>query len=128
MEATVTERGSGWIAFAGVVLILSGFLDIVNGLWMLDHDEGAVNELLYSDNLTAWGWIYLIGGIIVVAAGFGVFGRAQWARWVGIIVASVSVIVNMLLVFAFPIASLILVFVGILVIHALAVYGEREFA
>jgi uncharacterized membrane protein HdeD (DUF308 family) len=128
MDTSVRERGSGWIAFAGVVLILSGLLNIVNGLWALDHDNAPINDLLYENDLTTWGWVWLIVGIIVFVAGFAVLARAQWARWVGIIVASVSVVANMLTVFAYPISSLILVFVGLLVIHALSVYGERELA
>jgi hypothetical protein len=124
---SLEERGSGWVGFAGVMLIISGALDIVSGLWALDH-KGTIAELLYEHKLETWGWIYIIGGIIVVLAGCAVFGRAQWARWVGVLAASVSIIVNMTWVFAYPIQSLILVGVGAMVLYALLVYGGRDTA
>jgi hypothetical protein len=124
---SMEERASGWVAFAGVMLIISGALDIVSGLWALDH-KGTVTDLLYENKLETWGWIYVIGGIVVVLAGFAVFGRAQWARWVGVLVAAVSIIVNMTWVFAYPIQSLILVMVGAMVLYALIVYGGRDTA
>lgn len=123
----MTKKGDGWIGFAGITLVIVGMLDVINGLWALDR-EGDIPELFYESNLETWGWIYLIGGIIVVLAGFAVLNRAQWARVVGIIVATISVVVNMLWVFAFPIQSLILAFIGILVIYALTVYGGNESA
>jgi hypothetical protein len=123
----MTKKGDGWIGFAGITLVIVGLLDVINGLWALDH-KGTVSELLYETNLETWGWIYLIGGIIVVCAGFAVLNRSQWARVVGIAVAMVSVVVNMLWVFAFPIQSLILGFIGVLVIYALTVYGGKETA
>ncbi|MFO7591894.1 MAG: hypothetical protein R6X23_13555 [Acidimicrobiia bacterium] len=121
----MTKKGDGWIGFAGITLVIVGMLDVINGLWALDR-EGEIPELFYESNLETWGWIYLIGGIIVVLAGFAVLNRAQWARVVGIIVATISVVVNMLWVFAFPIQALILAFIGILVIYALTVYGGKE--
>ena len=129
MTSSLEERGSGWIAFAGIMLIITGALSIVNGLWALDHKDSAgavASQLLYENKLETWGWIYLIGGIVVILAGVAVFGRAQWARWVGVIVASVSIIVNMTWVFAYPIQSLILVGVGAMVLYALIVYGGRD--
>jgi uncharacterized membrane protein HdeD (DUF308 family) len=129
--STYAEKGSGWIGFAGVMLVIAGALNIVNGLWVLDHkDIGGeqVAELLYETNLETWGWIYLIVGIIVLIAGFAVLNRAQWARWVGVITASISIIVSMAWVFAFPIQALIVIFLQTLVVYALVVYGGRETA
>ena len=125
---TLEERGSGWIAFAGVMLIIVGALEIVNGLWALDHHNDApnVSELLYENKLETWGWIMLIWGIVVVVAGFLVFSRNQFGRWIGIIAASIAMIVNMTWIFAFPLAALAVVFLAALVLYALIVYGGRE--
>jgi hypothetical protein len=125
MATSIEERGSGWLAFAGVMLIISGALSVVNGLWALDRG-GTVVDALYNHNLETWGWIYLIGGAIVILAGFSVFGRAQWARWVGVLVASISLIGSMFWVFQFSVQSLIVIFIDTLVIYALVVYGGRE--
>jgi hypothetical protein len=127
MASSLEERGSGWIAFAGIMLILVGALDIVNGLWALDHKDTAPNvqELMYA-NLETWGWIMLIWGIVVVIAGFLVFSRSQFGRWIGILAASIAMIVNMTWIVAYPLASLAVVFLAALVLYALIVYGGRE--
>ena len=127
MATAPRERtGTGWLTYAGVMLIVAGFLDIINGLWALDRSDTRSNLLLYADKLGGWGWFYLILGIVLVLAGIGVFYAAQWARWTGIIVASVAVVANALWVFVFPVQSLILIFLATLVIYALVVYGEPE--
>ncbi len=129
MASTMEERGSGWIGFAGIMLIIVGVLDIVNGLNALDHKDtvGAqvASQLMYA-NVETWGWIMLIWGILVLLAGFLVFGRSQFGRWIGIIAASIAMIVNMTWIFAFPLAALVEVFLAALVLYALIVYGGRD--
>jgi hypothetical protein len=120
------KEGTGWLAFSGVMLIIVGLLDVVDGLWALDRADTKINGLLYADKLGGWGWYYLILGIILVLAGIGVFYRSQIARWIGVIVASIAVVSNMLWVFVFPVTSLIVMFLATLVVYGLVVYGERE--
>jgi uncharacterized membrane protein len=127
-----TKAGTGWIVYSGVMLILAGLLNVVDGLWAIDHRNSAVigdetEELLfYSDSLEAWGWFYLTVGVILILAGAYVFSRAQWARWIGVFAASVSLVINMMWVFVFPIASLVLVLLSSMVIYGLTVYGDKE--
>jgi hypothetical protein len=120
------KEGTGWLAFSGVMLIIVGLLDVVDGLWALDRADTRDSNLLYADKLGGWGWFYLILGIIVVLAGIGVFYRAQWARWVGVIVATVAIVGNMLWVFYRPFTSLILILLASLVLYGLVAYGEPE--
>jgi hypothetical protein len=126
MTSATAKAGSGWIGFAGIMLILAGALDIVDGIWALGAQDTRFDAIFWDNNIEAWGWFYLILGIVLVFAGFAVFQRAQWAVWTGIIVAGIGAVTNMFWVFTFPIASLILVTVNILVIYALAVYGTEE--
>ncbi len=126
MAAPITKKGTGWIGFAGIVLIIAGFFDIISGLWALDNKDRAVNEILYESNLETWGWIYLIVGIVIVIAGFGVFQRAQWARWVGILAAMIGIVVEFFWMFATPGRSLVYIVIAGMVIYALTVYGDKE--
>src|SRR3954466_3293394 len=120
MASSLEERGYGWTAFAGTVLILVGGLDIINGLWALDHKNTSplASQLPYA-KLETWGWIMLIWGILVVIAGFLVFARSQFGRIIGILAASISIIVNMTWVFAYGEAALIPILLGVLVLYAL---------
>ncbi|HEX8803456.1 MAG TPA: hypothetical protein VF743_04665 [Acidimicrobiales bacterium] len=120
--------GTGWVTFAGVILILSGLLNLVDGLWALDVSDEAVSgaeELLWhSSSIETWGWIYTIAGAVLVLVGIGVLTRNPLARWVGVGAASVSMIINMMWVFVFPIAALIHVTLAALVIYGLTAYRD----
>ena len=130
MASSVEQRDEPWVVFAGMMLIITGILSAVNGLWAIDHknDEASgipAAQLLWA-NLEKWGWIMLVWGIIVIIAGFLVFGRSQLGRWIGIIASAIVIIVNMTWVFAFSWAALVEILLGTLVIFALVVYGGRE--
>ena len=118
----------GWIAFAGIVMILVGTFEAFEGLAALFKDEFFVvtnNGLLVSANYTAWGWLHLILGAVVVAAGCGVFTGKTWARAVGIILAMVSAVVNLAFLAAYPVWSVIVITLDVIVIYALAVHGRE---
>jgi len=128
METAQQQRsGTSWITFAGIMLIIVGLLDVVDGLWALDRaDTKLSSTLLYADKLGGWGWFYLILGIVLVLAGIGVFYGAQWARWTGVILASISIVANMLWVFFAPGVVIIHILLASLVVYGLVVYGESE--
>jgi hypothetical protein len=112
-----------WIGFAGFMVMLSGAVTIVQGLWALDHkDSGATKnvaaQLSYA-NLETWGWIMLIWGVIAFLAGIAVFAQKEWGRWIGIVASAVSIILAFFWVFAFPLAAFTIIFIDILVIYAL---------
>ena len=95
MSQDVSLRGGGAV-FAGTLLIIG------NVLWMLQGLAGIVKGTSYiqsanywiTTSATTWGWIHLVGGIVGLAAGFGAFSGAAWARWLGILIATISVFVN----------------------------------
>ena len=131
------RKGGGWIAFAGIVLILSGINTFINGIWALSASNQVEatfkDTLLFSDtNLDVWGWIYLIVGAIVALAGVALFGRAPWARVVGIIVASIGAISAFFWLFNpnFWVPALVSVTLNLLVLHALTrdYYVDEELA
>src|SRR5680860_577094 len=117
MATSSVRQGTGWLLFAGVMLVLAGLTGILDGLWAITQgDEQTViatsnnNVVLWDSDVTTWGWVYLIGGIIVFLAGFAVVGGAEWGRAVGIFVAALWIVVRIPWVFAFPIATLIGIF------------------
>ena len=88
---------SGWIAFAGWLLIIIGTINFFQGLIAIIRDKYYVltpNQIIVFD-LTTWGWITLIWGIVLGLAGLGLLSGAGWARWFGIIAGSINFIVQL---------------------------------
>jgi len=97
------------------------------GLVALFRDEYFLvgpRGLTVNVDYTAWGWAHLIGGIIVLAAGFGVASGQVWARTVGVIVAMLSIIANVGFMAAYPFWSLTMIALAVVIIMALTVHGS----
>jgi hypothetical protein len=121
------QRGAGWLLFASVILIMAGIMRIIDALWAFDTDEtDDLRVLLFKDDLNAYGWLWLVVGILLVAAGFAALAGAEWARWFGIVMAGVGAVTAMLWIYAFPIWSLVSILVSVMVIYALTMYGGHE--
>ncbi len=116
----------GWVAFAGVMLLLAGIFQIIDGLVALFDDGYYVvrpDGLVVNVDYTAWGWLHLLIGVVAVGAGFGLMSGRLWARTVAIAVAVVSAIVNFAFIGAYPVWAIILITIDVLVIYAVAAHG-----
>ena len=94
---TPTERTgwAGWAVFAGVMLVLVGAFQAIDGLVALFKDEIYVvrpNGLVVNVDYTAWGWVHLILGIVLIAAGAAIFSGRVWGRTLGVIAAIISAV------------------------------------
>ena len=92
-----SERWSGWISFAGLMIIIIGGLDFFEGLIAVIRGEYYAvtpNQIVVVD-LTACGWIMMIWGVLLVLAGFGLLSGATWARWFAIVVGSLNVVAQL---------------------------------
>jgi hypothetical protein len=120
------REGEGWLLFAAIVLMTAGVMRIFDALWAFDKDDELTTNLqviLWDDSLDAYGWIWLVVGVLLVVAGFGVLSGSETARWFGIFMAAISAISAFLWIYAFPIWSLVGVLISVGVIYALAAYG-----
>jgi ABC-type uncharacterized transport system permease subunit len=124
MSEEVSERGTGGAIFAGTLLIIASSLWILEGLAGIVRGTSYIESANYwiTTSASTWGWIHLVGGLIGLAAGFGIFSGAGWARWLGILIASVSVIVNFAFIPLAPFWALTLIFIDLWVIHSLFVH------
>jgi len=116
----------GWVFFAGIIMIMIGFFHAFEGLIGIFKDNYYLvtkSGLVISVSYTTWGWILLIFGVIVLLAGFGVMTGALWARIVGIIMAGISMIVNLAFFQALPLLALAIIAMDVVIIYALAVHG-----
>jgi hypothetical protein len=117
----------GWIAFAGIMMMILGALQAFYGLVAIVNDEWVLwgNGNAVVIDITAWGWVHLIIGIVVVLAGIGVLLGNVLARIVGIVVAAVSLIASFLALPLYPVWSLVVITLDVLVIWALVAHGSE---
>lgn len=115
---------TGLSLFAAALMMVAGVWQILAGIAALLQDTVYVStpEYLYAFDLTAWGWIHLLRGILVLLAGVGVVRGPTWARAVGIVLACLSLIANFLFIPHYPIWSLVIIALDVAVIWALATY------
>lgn len=122
---------SGWIAFAGILMILRGLSEAFLGITALVNKQylfitGNTHQLILTTAHTvAWGWVDIAVGLIVLAAGFSLLHGSNWARLVAIVFMGFSFLVNMAFLGVFPVWSVVAMAVDALVLYALVVYGEE---
>ena len=116
---------SGWalggISFAATMMILIGVFQVIAGLVAIFDDGFYVVTENYTFDLdaSAWGWIHLILGILLLVAGYGLFTGATWATIVAIALAVLTAIENFFFIPYYPFWSLLVIALCIWVIWAL---------
>jgi hypothetical protein len=113
----------GWIMFASIVMLIVGTLDFFEGLVAIVRKQYFVvtaNQVIVF-NMTTWGWITLIWGIVLILAGLALWSGASWARWFTIVVVSVNILgqLGWLGSTAYPLWTLVSIGLSIVVVFAL---------
>jgi hypothetical protein len=120
------DRGYGWVAFAGTLLLLVGSINVIEGIAAIGNANFFAHNTHYVfADLNTWGWIVLILGCCQVLVGCGVFVKNQFSRWTGVVVLAANCIAQLLMMPAYPFWSLTLIAMDILAIYGLIAYGKR---
>ena len=123
---------AGWVVgvtlFAATMMVVIGLFHVVQGLAALFRNEIYVvgAQYVFSFDLTAWGWIHLLAGVLLIAAGFAIMTGRVWARSVGIGFAVLSMIANFAFVPYYPVWSLLIIVIDVFVIWALCVFPRQD--
>jgi hypothetical protein len=126
----MSEERSGWAVgftfFAGFMMVMVGIFDMIEGLAaVFKKDFYAVTpNYVFHFNVSTWGWIHMLLGLIILLAGLGVFTGAVWARTVGVIMAVIVAIANFAFIPIYPVFSIVIIAVCIFVIWALTAHGR----
>ena len=123
-ESKMRVEGSGWVGFAGTMLVIVGFVNIIDGIAAISDSKYIVPQLLFS-NLHAWGWFMLIWGVVQILAGLAVYSGASWGAFVGILTASLNFIAQLSWAHTNTVWALVAMTLDVLVIYALVVYGGQ---
>lgn len=121
---------SGWLAFAGSLILLVGIFNIIEGLTSLfrtDYFIVGEGQLLVF-NFAAWGGIWLVLGVLQVVTGVGCMYEKTWARATGVVLAALVAIGHLAFLAAFPLWSLLVIALSVLVIYGLVVPGKNTAA
>lgn len=120
------EWAESWLMFASVTMIIVGALQTINGLVALLNDEFYVNvrDYTFKFDITQWGAIHVVLGIVLILAGIGIFSGNVLARSVGVTIAALSTVANFMSLPYYPVWSVIIIAINIILIWALTVYGR----
>jgi hypothetical protein len=122
----VEEEGAGWLLFAGTMLGLAGLLSMIDGIVALSKSSFYVADARYVfSDLHTWGWIVLAVGVVEICASLAVLARSQWARWFGIVVASLGALAQFAFMQSYPFWSITVLTFCILTVYGLAAHGGR---
>jgi hypothetical protein len=116
----------GLTVFAATLMILGGVFHAIQGLVALVNDDFYVvgQEYVFTFDLTSWGWIHLVVGVVVALAGISLLSGAVWARTVAVIVVSLSIIANFMWLPYYPLWSVLVIAFDVFVIWAVTVHGR----
>ncbi len=118
----------GFTAFAGVMMIIVGVFQAIAGLGAILEDQVYVvgQKYVFTFDVTAWGWIHFLIGLLLIAAGIGVFYGSVAARTIGVLFAGLSAIVNFAFLFGWnqPFWSMLIIVLDVTIIWALTMHGR----
>lgn len=128
-QSQIARRSAwtGWIRFAGAIMVLLGLYNVIEGLVALFNDKYYVvgpHGLLLLD-LTGWGWAHLIIGALAVAAGVSLFSGAAWARVAAVILATINALAQLTFLSAYPVWATVVIALDVVVIWAVIVHGDE---
>ena len=120
------EQRSGWVTFAGVLLLIDGVLNVIYGIAAIGNSSFFINDTRYIlSGLNTWGWVALILGVIQLIAAFSLWGGGLYGRTFAMGAAALSAIDALLSIPAYPFWSLAIFALDIVIIHQIATRGTE---
>jgi hypothetical protein len=126
MAARRSGTAVGFTFFASTMMVLIGAFHAIAGLTGIIENQFyvATPNYIFQFDVTTWGWIHLIWGIVVLLAGFSLWTGAVWARTVGVYLAVLSAIANFAFIPYQPVWSIVMIAIAVTVIWALTAHGR----
>jgi hypothetical protein len=122
----MNEQQSGWVTFAGALLLIAGSLNVIYGIAAIGDSKFFVHDTKYIlSNLNTWGWVTLILGLLQLIAAFSLWSGGLYGRVFGIGAAGLSAIAALLSIPAYPFWSLAIFALDIIIIHQIATRGTE---
>lgn len=120
----------GWMVFTAAMLLMLGVFNAVNGLAAIFADDifvtGAAGAVIF--NVTTWGWVHLVLGVLAAATGVALMQGAMWARALAVGFVMLNMLTQLLFLPAYPFWSLLIIVLDVVVLWALIVHGDERIA
>jgi hypothetical protein len=123
-------RRSGWVTFAGVAALIAGGYNALSGIGALADDDtiaAQASEVLYGVDLTAWGWFWLLVGVLQPITGVLILQRNGWGLGLGVGIASFRAFLTVFFMFVFPLWAIAVLALNFLILYGLLAHSD-EFA
>jgi hypothetical protein len=117
----------GWIAFAAIMMFIVGGFNIIDGLAAIFKDEIFVTTskgILVFD-VTAWGWIHLVVGVLQIVVAWFLLRGAVWARMTAVALLALNALEQLAFLGAYPFWATIIIVLDVVVIWAIVVHGDE---
>ena len=119
----------GGTIFAAVLLTTVGVFQALEGISAIANDDVFLKtpNYVFDIDLTAWGWVHLLLGVVAVVVGLSILYGQGWAMIAGIVIAMVSALANFMFLPHYPLWALVLIAFDLFVIWSLStVRGARR--
>ena len=124
----MTNTRSGWVTFAGVMLLIAGILNVIYGIAAIGDSKFFVQDQKYIlSNLNTWGWVTVFLGAFQLVAAFSLWAGGLYGRAVAILAASLSALAALLSIPAYPFWSLAIFAIDIIIVYQVAMYGAAVY-
>jgi hypothetical protein len=124
----ITQERSGRVTFAALLAGVAGIYHILSGIAAIAEDDRTelLGEVLYGVNITAWGWFWLILGIVQVITAYLIWTRSSMGQLLGLLWAFIAASLSVFLIFVAPWWALVVLALNVAVIWALTSTDEFE--
>lgn len=127
-EPQRTTGWTGWIAFGGIMLVLLGMFHAIEGLVAV-FDNGyyrvTPSGLVVNVSYNVWGWVHFGMGVTAFVVGIGVLAGRTIARAAAVVIAAASAVIHLAFIAAYPVWSLVIITLDVIVIFAILVHGRE---
>ena len=130
MATSTARKRSGWVTTAGIIMLVAGGYNALSGIAAISDDDTLVSqatEVLYGIDIGTWGWFWLLAGIVQLAAGMLILMRNEWGLAMGVVIAGLSAMMTVFVIFIVPLYAIAVLSLDILVIWALLSASDEEF-
>jgi hypothetical protein len=122
----MSDKRSGWVTFAAILLMLSGSLNVIYGIAAIGNSKFFNQNAEYIvSNLKTWGWITLAIGVLQLLSGGSLWAGGLFGRVMGIFAACLGAIGALLAIPAYPFWSLAVFALSIVIIHQISAHGTE---